>query len=75
MLTLRVGLGDTKQVRQHGVARMRKLDATLAKEKRRELVDQGLMVDHLVAQAYEELRAEGYRFDSKPRVPRVPSKK
>ncbi len=61
-------------MRQRGVARLRKLDATLAKEKRRELVDQGLMVDHLVAQAYEELRAEGYNFNSKPRLPRLPKK-
>jgi hypothetical protein len=61
------GLGDTKKFRQRSVGRTRKLDATLVKEKRRELVEQGLMVDHLVTQAYEELRAEGFRFDAKPR--------
>lgn len=60
------------------MARTRKLDATLIKEKRREMVDQGLVVDHLVAQAYEELRAEGFRFETagtRPRrgVRRVPA--
>ena len=34
------------------MTRQRQLEAQLVKEKRRELVDQGLAVDHLVAQAY-----------------------
>jgi hypothetical protein len=38
------------------------LEASRIKEKRRELVEQGVLVDSLVAQAYSELKEEGYTF-------------
>jgi hypothetical protein len=45
----------------------------MAKEKRRELVDQGLVVDHLVAQAYEELQRG--RFPLRNRRSRAPGER
>mmetsp|Transcript_12104 Transcript_12104/g.20278 ORF Transcript_12104/g.20278 Transcript_12104/m.20278 type:complete len:105 (+) Transcript_12104:61-375(+) len=54
------GLGNVKKARQGRVARRRALDAQRVKEKRRELIEQGAVMDPLVARAYAELKEEGW---------------